>query len=254
MGSDQVWNPEFEFPGRFLEFAPREKRIAYAASIAVSELPPDVTDYYREKISEMPHVSIRELDGVDLVEKLTGKRPLHVLDPVFLLTADEWREVAKPPFWLNKKIYERGYLLTYFFNGTPPEQVKALAAKLNLPVINLFDMRCFDHYITGVEEFLYLIDHATLICTQSFHGTSFAMIFKRPFILYSVQHSYMINRFSRIESLLKLFGLSKRATDTNLNLRLTDPLTIDFTRRDEVLPRERDKAFKFLEQALGGDA
>lgn len=247
VGSDQVWNPEKYFPYRFLEFAPREKRIAYAASIAVNDLPPAAKAYYREKISEMPHVSMRESEGVDFVEKLTGKRPLHVLDPVFLLTADEWRRLAKPPAFLDNKRYERGYLLTYFFSGNPPEQVKTLAAELNLPLINLLDKKNFDHYVAGIEEFLYLVDHATLLCTQSFHGTAFSILFKRPFI--SCQTNK--NTFSRIKSLLEMFGLSERATDLDLQLKIDDPLKIDFTHRNKVLPVEREKAFKFLSDALG---
>ncbi len=135
VGSDQVWNPEFNIPGKFLDFAPPEKRIAYAASLAVSELPEDIQETYRQKISEMPHVSVREKDGCDLVEKLTGKRPIQVPDPVLLLTADEWREFSKRPTWLNQKIYENGYLLTYFFTGNPPQEVNLLAKKLGLPTV-----------------------------------------------------------------------------------------------------------------------
>jgi len=251
VGSDQVWNPDLWVPGNFLEFAPPEKRIAYAASIAVPEVPANLVDYYRAKISEMPYVSIREAEGVDLVEKITGKRPLRVLDPVFLLDADEWREIAKPPRWLSRKTYENGYLLSYFFDGKPPEQVRALADKLNLPVVNLLDLNNFDQYITGIEEFLYLVDHATLMCTQSFHGTAFAINFKTPVIVYKVQIGRMVQRFSRLESLLGLFGLSDRATDVDLELKMEDPLQIDFTRRDEAIVAERTKALTFLKVALG---
>ena len=253
VGSDQVWNPEKYFPERFLEFAPREKRIAYAASFGVSELPENVKGTYSKKISEIPHVSLRELEGCDLVEKLTGKRPLHVLDPVFLLTANEWREIAKRPNWLNQKKYERGYLLTYFFKGKPTEESKTLANKLGLPMVNLYDLNNFDHYTAGIEEFLYLFSHATCIFTQSFHGTAFAVIFKRPFVVREMLESTN----SRIKSLLKFFGLEDR---TNLP---EEPLMIDFSRRDEVLAHERVKALKFLSEALtvesrekilGGDA
>ena len=246
VGSDQVWNPEKYFSCRFLEFASPEKRIAYAASFAVDKLPSDITNYYREKISEMPHVSLREKEGVDLVEKLTGKRPLQVLDPVFLLTADEWRKIAKRPLWLDKKIYERGYVLTYFFNGKPPKQIKDFAEKIGLPTINLLDLNNFEHYATGIEEFLYLMDHATLICTQSFHGTAFATIFKRPFIL---NRTVKVS-FSRIKSLLELFDLSERTSEPYIKIKIDDPLKIDFTRCDEVLPTERVKAFRFLAEAL----
>lgn len=250
VGSDQVWNPKFKLPGRFLEFVPREKRIAYAASITLAELPEDVQENYRERISEIPYVSVREREGCDLIEKLTGKRPLQVLDPVFLLNSNEWRKIAKRPFWLNQKKYERGYVLSYFLDGEMPTKIKVLAKELGLPVINLLDMKNFYHYITGIEEFLYLIDHATLFCTSSFHGTAFALIFKCPFIVYRSKH-LMANRFSRIASLLDLFNLNERTTNLKLEIDLADPLKIDFTRRDEVLPIERAKAFTFLAEALG---
>ena len=249
IGSDQVWNPEFEVPGRFLDFAPPEKRIAYAASIAISELPEKFHETYRKKILEMPHVSIREKEGCDIVEKLTGKRPLHVLDPVFLLSADEWRKLEKRPAWLNKKIYDNGYLLAYFFNGKPPKEVHELSKKLNLPVISLLDLNNFNYYANGVEEFLYLFNHATFICTQSFHGTAFASIFERPFIVYRVGN-IRTKRLSRVSSLLELFGLDDRITDIDLNIDLQDPLKIDFNHCEEVLPIERKKAFKFLSDAL----
>lgn len=250
VGSDQVWNPKYKLPGRFLEFVPREKRIAYAASIGLIELPEDLRENYKRKISEIPHVSVREREGCDLVEKLTGKRPPQLIDPVFLLNSNEWRKISKRPFWLNQKKYERGYILSYFFSGKVPTKVKALAKERGLPAINLFDSKNFYHYITGIEEFLYLIDHATLFCTESFHGTAFASIFKRPFIVYRT-NMLGADRFSRIASLLDIFNLSERATNLKLEIELAEPLKIDFTRRDEVLPIERAKAFTFLSEALG---
>ena len=247
VGSDQVWNPRFEFPGRFLEFAPREKRIAYAASIAIPDLPQNLLEYYRRGISEMAHVSIREREGCDLVEKITGKRPLHVLDPVFLLTADEWRKFSRRPTWLN---HER-YLLTYFFSGDPPAQVRGLAEKLNLPLINLFDMNNFNHYSTSPDEFLYLIDHAALICTESFHGTAFSTIFKRPFYLCYRVNEWSRKVFSRINSLLMMFNLTERAINEFAPIEFAKPLEINYTRRDEILPVEQARAFEFLSGALG---
>ena len=245
VGSDQVWNPEKYFQGRFLEFAPPEKRIAYAASITISDLPKEVQGTYRRRILEMPHVSVREKEGCDFVEELTGKRPVQLLDPIFLLTADEWRKIAKRPTWLNEKTYGRGYLLTYFFSGNPPKNIDMLAKKLGLPMINLLDTKNFNHYSAGIEEFLYLMANATIICTQSFHGTAFATIFKRPFIV----DRFVTLKFSRIKSLLELFDLSERATDFYID-KAEDSLNINFSRLDEVLPVERKKAFKFLADAL----
>lgn len=250
VGSDQVWNPQFAFPGRFLDFAPPKKRIAYAASIAIPILPKEFQNLYRQRISAMPHVSLREKEGCDLVEKLTGKRPLQVLDPVFLLASNDWREIIKRPSWLNQKKYERGYVMTYFLGGIMPEEVKILADKLDLPTINMLDKNNFNHFVTGVEEFLYLISHANLICTNSFHATSFSLIFRVPFIVYRAGMQVVLERFSRLESLLELFKLKERLTDLNLKIKVDNPLKIDFTGYDEVLPLEKKKAFRFLANAL----
>ena len=249
IGSDQVWNPDFNVPGRFLEFVSPQKRIAYAASIAISELPEEVQETYRQGILNMSHVSVREKDGCDLVEKLTGIRPSQTLDPVFLLTADEWRKIEKKPLWLDKKIYKNGYLMTYFLGGNVPNEVKTLAKELGLPMINMLDKNNFDHYVTGVEEFLYLIDHANFVCVQSFHGTAFATIFGKPFIVYRVGKAGNA-RFSRVESLLEIFNLADRATDADLQIKVKEPLKIDFTRCDEILPLERKESLKFLTDAL----
>ena len=249
VGSDQVWNPDFYVPSRFLEFAPPEKRVAYAASIAIPELPEKVIENYRQKISEMAHVSVREREGCNLVEELTGKRPLQVVDPVFLLLPEEWRELAKPPTWFDPKKYKKGYVLTHFFTGRPPKQVHALAAQLELPMINLRDIDNFNHYTVGVEEFLYLADKATLFCTNNYHATAFAMIFQRPFIVYKYDN-LLLSRFTRMNSLLNLFKLKDRLTDNKLNIKVKKPLAIDFATYKKVLPTEQKKALKFLTNAL----
>ena len=249
VGSDQVWNPEFFVPSRFLEFAPPEKRIAYAASIAVPELPEKVLENYRQKISEMAHVSVREREGCLLIEKLTGTRPLQVVDPVFLLSPEKWRALSKPPAWFDLNKYGNGYVLTHFFNGKPPKQVQSLAAKLELPMINLRDIDNFNYYTAGVEEFLYLADHAALICTNNYHVTAFAMIFERPFIVYRYGE-LLLSRFTRMNSLLNLFKLRDRLTNAELNTKLEDPLAIDFSGYKEILRTEQAKALKFLTNAL----
>ena len=249
VGSNQVWNPEINLPNRFLDFAPPEKRIAYAASIEASKIPEEAQETYRQKILEMPHVSVREKESCDLIEKITGKRPVHFLDPVFLLTADEWRALEKRPTWFKDSIYERGYLLTYWLNGKPPKEIKFLAAKFGLPLINLLDLNNFNHYATGIEEFLYLIDHATFLCLQSFYGTAFATLFKKPFMVYKTD-KLLQKKFYFLGSLLDLFGLSDRVAEADFEIKSDDLLKIDFTRLEELLPPERKKAFKFLAEAL----
>ncbi len=117
VGSDQVWRPAW-VPS-FLEFVPREKKVSYAASIGLNAIPDDQKEFMRRGISDFNYISVREESAVKLIHDLTGRTPLHVLDPVLLLTKKEWLAVAQKPTWLKER-YSRGYVLTYHLNRTPP--------------------------------------------------------------------------------------------------------------------------------------
>ena len=240
VGSDQVWNPDYG--SIFLPFVPREKKIAYAASIGVNAISADKVFMFKHGISDFNFISVREENAVNLVKALSGKSALWLIDPVLLLSRDEWLAVSQKPTWLKEK-YSGGYVLTYHLERLPSPTVKKIAAELGLPVINLLDTENYNHFTTGPAEFIWLLAHASLVFTNSFHGAAFSLLFKRPFVLNALREE----NDPRLLSFLKLFGLEDRTAPV-------DPLKIDFARCDEVLPIERLRAFKFLSTALGGDA
>lgn len=256
VGSDQVWNPKFGLSYGFLEFVPREKKIAYAASIGAPEIPADKREFFRRGLLTFDKISVREEAAIKIINDLTGQTPLLMPDPVLLLTEDEWLEVSQRPTWLKEK-YRRGFVLTYYLRKLPPPEVKILAAELGLPVINLLDTESFDHFTCGPSEVLWLLANSSLTFTNSFHGAALSILFKRPFINREIDDdSDGIKMAARIPSLLKIFGLEERRTFGEKVFTAEEALTIDFSRRDEVLPIERAKALKFLSEALnsGGGA
>lgn len=253
VGSDNLWNPNNKSDKNFFNFLPREKKISYAVSVKPFTAPPtqEILQIFRRGISGFKHLSIREELTAELVEKITGRRPLSVLDPIFLLNVDEWLAVAQKPTWL-KENYRRGYILTYYLRRLPPPEVKTLAAELNLPVINLLDLLNYNHFTVGPAEFVWLFANASLIVANSFHAVAFAILFKRAFINQAFKDdNHGIGLSHRLINLLKLFGLESRRSFGDKIFTADEALTIDFTRRDEVLPAERDKAFNFLSEALG---
>ena len=240
----------------FLNFVPREKRIAYAASIGNPVIPDNRKEIFRRSISDFAYVSVREEHAAKLIEELTGRKPLVLLDPVFLLTQYEWLAVSQKPTWLKEK-YRRGYVLTYYLRKSPTHTSKTFADKLNLPVINLLDVANYNHFTVGPAEFIWLFAHASLIFTNSFHGLAFSILFKRPFLNRELDNDKDgVAMSSRITSLLKLFGLPERSVQDEDKFTLDELLAIDFSRRDKVLPIERARAFNFLSTALlsGGEA
>lgn len=248
VGSDQIWQPLWIEPKFFLEFVPRKKRIAYAASIAAPFIPEHQKELYRRGISGFDYISVREEKSVEIIKELTEQDALLLLDPTMLLTPQEWLEIAQKPSWLNEK-YERGYILTYYLRGDAPPFVKELAKYLNLPLINLLDWNNYWHCVVGPEEFVYLFSKASLIFTNSFHGIIFSILFRRPFMNAEVDDEKHMS--TRIPGLLKMFGLENKIMSPTKNYSPESFFEMDYSTRDRILPLERGKAFKFLSSALG---
>ena len=170
IGSDQVWNPNF---GRmsdidFLTFVPENKRNSMAASFGVSNIKPEMEQYYKERLSKFNNISVREDSGKKIVEELTGRTDVEVLvDPTMLLTPEEWDKVSKKPEQLNFN----KYILCYFLGELSEQrkkEIERVAKENDCKIINILDKKD-PFYETGPSEFLYLEKNAFLICTDSFH-------------------------------------------------------------------------------------
>ena len=246
-GSDQVWNPfyELDYFKLMLRFASPHKRISYAASISVPEIPSKKIKEFEIGLMSMSHISVRERGGAKLIKQITGRDVNVVIDPTLLIEADKWREISYKPQWLNA---DEKYLLTYFLGSYPRKIINRVAKKQGLKVIDLFGLKNFDAYVVGPEEWMYLIDHAQLVYTDSFHGSVFSIIFKTPFII--IERQGDLNMNSRFDELLGMFNLLNRRASVKNNYEIKNPYNIDFSNVDLILEREKNKALKFLSDAL----
>mgnify|MGYP002624186028 CR=1 FL=1 len=249
VGSDQVWNPYFsDLDHCFLTFTPKEKRIAYAASISSPDIPENVKQMFKQGLTEMAHISMREQAGADMVKSFSGRDVPVVVDPTLLLTADEWRKVSRQPAWYHGE----NYILTYFL-GKRPEVVDKLSNETGLPVVNILDKDVYEHYVTSPDEFLWAIEHAKLLYTDSFHGTVFSILFRTPFVVCNRIGSAVEEKMgSRIDTLLGFFGLEARRGTKNNGYAIDNPLAApDWSQVDDVLARERKRSDEYLRQAFG---
>lgn len=252
IGSDQVWNPYFwskkdnDANIRFLKFAPKEKRIAYAASIAVPEIPKDKEQFFKDSLNEMKVISMREKAGADLVKKLTGRDVPVVVDPTILLSKEEWQKIEMIPEWYNGE----KYVLTYFL-GNSSSVIENIAKKNNWKIYNLMDKNNFDLYTSRVEEFIYLINYAQLVATDSFHACVFSILMNTPFLVVNRQQKGVADMISRIDTLMELFGYQDRYI-VNGKCDLSDEkiLHMDFNNVKIIQERERKRSKNFLEKAL----
>lgn len=242
VGSDQVWNPTFpEFSELFfLTFAPKNKRVTYAPSFGLVDLPIEFKENFTRWLKEIKHISVREKAGADIIYSLTGRDVPIVLDPTMLLTKEEWLKVSIP----IKDNPKAPYILTYFLgkldHKTNNDIVK-FASNHHMKIVRINDPTS-KYYTTGPGELLTLINQASLILTDSFHGTVFSLLFQKPFLTYK-RSGNRDNMFSRIESLFSLLQIQNR-----LDMPLSDPnlLNIDYSVVNRSLQSERDKAIEYL--------
>lgn len=99
----------------------------------------------------------------------------------------------------------------------------------------------------GPAEFLSLVANATLVVTNSFHGTAFSVNFNRDF--YTILPMRKQNN-SRQRSLLEMFGLTERLLVEGAPMPNASSMTIDYTTVSLCLSNERRKSINFLKQAI----
>ena len=248
-GSDQVWNPHYaDLEKLFITFAPSEKRIAYAASISCPEIPQDKQQTFIDGVNGMKEISVREQAGADLIQQLTGRRVQVVADPTMLVTAEDWRSIARKPSWLKG---DEQLLVTYFLGKRPDSVIESIARENGLQIVNMLDERVFEHYAIAPEEWLWLIDHARFMYTDSFHGTVFSILFRTPFVVTERVDAGCANKMtSRIDTLLAKFDLSdRRGTNAN-SYMIASPLDMHYGDVDKVLAEEKQRAEAYLCHAL----
>ncbi|MBR3232740.1 polysaccharide pyruvyl transferase family protein [Candidatus Saccharibacteria bacterium] len=243
VGSDQVWNPKYLKNRKYLiDFLKKEIRISYAASMGVEILSDEQKESFAKALKHYKAISVREESAKKLLQPLTSKEVKVVLDPTLLLNKIKYAQLEKKP----KDIKEsEKYILCYILgNREHQEFINTFAQKNNYRII-LFSDKTGSNY--GVEEFLYLIHHAQLICTDSFHACVFSFIFERPFIAFkrTGEANYM---YSRLQNLIDTFHLKNR--EFNGKEITKENLEVDYSEAKKILKKEQEKSIKFLKNAL----
>lgn len=249
-GSDQIWNPYWEGadPFYFLSFAEKDKRVAYAPSFGVSSVPLEFQTDYRTRLEDIPYLSVREEKGREIIQTLINRDVPVLPDPTLLLDAGEWLKIAEN----TDNCPKCNYLLAYFL-GKPSyfyhKAVTRYAEKYGLKIITLNNYMDPSYYTVNPSTFLNLVAHASLVCTDSFHGSVFSIVFNRPFITFERNGcSGKESMSSRIATLLGNLNLTDRMFQ-NENSPV-DVLHIDFTVSNMILQQEKIAALAFLKTAL----
>lgn len=250
-GSDQIWNTQNnngfdDLKGYYLCFAPNNcKKISYASSFGKTEFSEDEYGDIAAYLKSFTAVSVRENTALKTLKRVGIENGVHVLDPTFLLSPEEWLAFScnRPP--------KKGYLFVYNLNRNKviKKYAKIIAQKKQLRIVNFADTYEFipgadNRMINTPVNFVEYIANADYVITDSFHGTAFSLNFNRQFICVAAPKYNC-----RLESILAVTGLEDRMFDKEVNLEIALK-EIDYQIVNRILAREEEKSKDFLAVAL----
>ena len=254
-GSDQIWNSTLLYldPAYFLRFVPEKKRISYAPSLGRGYIP----DYNRKKllkyISGIPHVSVREQSGKELIEKELNRECKVVLDPTLVLSKQEWQDVLSDAKIPEKPVLE-DYILLYFLDEPTDAvigQIKKYSEENKVRIVSM--LHSFEVYnglgdilclVPTPFEFVRLIEKARAVFTDSFHGVAFSVNMNSTFFSFERQYGVSADQSTRITGLLQKLGIEERYIGKDKYFENFDD--IDYGTVNESLEKERENSMKYL--------
>lgn len=246
VGSDQVWRLDYNsdhIEDMFLHFAKFQnvKRIVYAASFGVDEwqFSPKQTAACAELAKTFDAVSVREASGLSLCKEYLGVNAKCVLDPTMLLPSAAYRSLL-----IGIDLKKEHYLAVYCLDITPDKKLffEQLANDRGL-VVRYFTTGWQSKFT--VEQWLLMIEHASMVVTDSFHGTVFSILFGKEF--FTMGNPLRGN--TRISGLLEQLGLEGRLISDTEPVEPAD-CVINWQDVYSRLDVKRKESIEFLENAL----
>lgn len=258
VGSDQIWRPMYSYrpiTNAYLDFTKNwknTKRVAYAASFGT-----DQWEYSELQTCQctalaalFDGISVREEAAVRLCRGHLHCEAVHVLDPTMLLAAEDYVALLKD----RKLEAPRGELLTYVLDETPEKAriIEKVATHYQYAIYRAnsrfedWTAPLTERKQPPVEQWLKDFQDAKFVITDSFHATVFSILFGKPFIVIGNK----ARGLSRIDSLLKMFGLEEHVVSSLTGLDVSRDYDLDTGRVQEVLQARRQTAMEFLRASL----
>lgn len=259
-GSDQIWNKhsceldnvDWKYMHPYLLTFTDKKKISYASSTA--SMDDSEIDKIVPYIVNFNHLSFREQITADCISNKIGKPVDKVLDPTLLITKDEWEKL----FDLKKN--NKKYIFYYSLDGYPNvlkylnilvdiSKSSGCKVKVITPFLSFKSKRYLEFiYDAGPVDFLDLIYNATLVVTDSYHGTLFSIIFEK--IFYSISDGERSN--IRKDQILKDLELSDHIIKNEDDMK---KIRLQYNRLEykcikEKLQLLRCKSIEYLDKSI----
>lgn len=245
-GSDQVWGGILK--PNYLCFVPETKyKVSYAASFGKSYISSEQRKITQDWIRRIDKVSVREKSGLAICEEM-GVKAEWLLDPTLLLNSDEY-----PVHRLDDKVN----IFCYFLNISSNDEVfwtqivdystrEMLSLKVSSNEITIRQFPGKYVELLGPCEWLGRYSDADYILTNTFHGTVFAIIFHKQFLVIK-QRGESEKQNERLVSLLCMLGLENRFYDPTQPIDEQLHEDIDWQEVDSCINERREHSEHFIQ-------
>jgi len=229
VGSDQVWRFGHRSLKRdikklhayFLDFGDSSiKRFSYAASWGITELKSEFIKEITPLLKKFKYVSVRESTGLTICEECGITNAEWVPDPTMLIKPEIYRSLYKESE-IRKPL--KSYLMLYMLNNDCDfdlSKIYYFARSRNLEVVYVTGngvIDDYDKYFATIPEWLYLIDNADYIITNSFHCCVFSTLFEKQYAVIPLTGKH-VGMNSRLDSLFERFGIESRYIDNDFQV------------------------------------
>lgn len=252
-GSDQIWSPIVPLNSFYFLGFTNKKKVAYAPSIGQRHLPECRIKMIKPFLESFSALSVREYTAKSALLNYINKKIDVVLDPTLLLPSEVWNNLVGR----NEKS-EQSYILCYLlsYNEVYIKLVKEFSNISKLPIKIIITDKRFLRYsniplFIGPMEFLKELKNAAYIFTDSFHGSIFAIHFKKRFWTFKrFNDNEENNQNSRIIDLFSILGIADYFVDEFDFIDKLNLPNINYDMVNEKITVERDYSLNYLKSAL----
>lgn len=261
VGSDVVW---YQIPGvidlpKLLPFYKNtKKRYSYAASFGNNHIPTENIEIVKKYISGFDKISVRESTAMEMLFDMGIKGVTHTCDPTMLLSDKEWRSISKKPYIIEKNKVD-DYVFAYFL-GDSDRQINIIrkyfenkkTTVLYIPHVNGMMKRKRENNCDLIdcspEEWLWLVDNAQYVITDSFHGLVFSIIFRKKFV--TLQRVFLENINSRSRDLLSTISAEDKMIKID-ELNIVENMKWDNDNYIKRIQGMIDKSEDYIREMIG---
>lgn len=204
VGSDVLWKPYVSRPYKqffFLDFVNNDKKkISYATSFGGPyNGNDDEKSITKQNLQRFDLISVRDKLSLNITKNIFDiKNVIQVCDPTFICNYSEYEKLINK----SKVMQKNEYILAYILDPTKEigYRLEKLSVDKNITVIILLKERqkvwkkekkklnlkgngkIIVKDMVDLNDFMWYYNHSKAIFTDSFHGTVFSIIFRKPFI------------------------------------------------------------------------